>query len=668
MHARTLLLLALTWTLGCPTSTDEDAPPAATDAATDAAAPDAAGAADATDPSDAQPPPQDSKPRVEDTAPPPKDEGPPPQDIPDEGPPPQDDGPPQDIPDAGPPPQDEGPPPQDIPDAGPPPLDEGPPPQDIPDAGPTPEDIADAGPAPDPADTSAAIQLVLDGQTDIDIAGAWVTVVVPDSVGLGPAFLVQAEQDGPALLVQMDPTGLVAIGDRITLTVTEVDSSAAKVNVASAFEGLAVLASDEELAGLTQDLSDTASIVSGASAFEGELMQVSGTLQANLSNQSDGHAAGRFETSAFNGGGEVQAELRLRAPQDVAASLPGLTAGCAFTATHGFLWRKGAHVYASVYDAGAVAIGDCPAPELLSAEATSPTTVVAWFNRPLDAATALQSAFAITPGLTVEAVALDGAKLTLTTSAQAVDTLLTLTVAESVTDAAGTPMVSDALSVSFASYAPTAELLVTELNAKLSGGCGLVELTAIAGGTTKGVSIHAHANIGGALPPFYLAAGELIVLHFGDGDCNPTGAVDETSSPADQPSAEHPENFDTAYDLYDTNSLPSGDLVFYLKDADKAILDGVVTSDGNDDTWGGLEDDLDKMVDADEWLAPDGTSLQGTTYTDEGYTAHAVATAGGSTVDGTSLQRFAGLDTNSSYDWTSAPGTFGATNADAPAP
>jgi hypothetical protein len=302
--------------------------------------------------------------------------------------------------------------------------------------------------------------------------------------------------------------------------------------------------------------------------------------------------------------------------------------------------------------------------------AAADDSVLVTFDRPLDEGSVLAngSQFTIDMGLTVSAAVASGDTVTLTTSSQTPSTSYTVTVADTVTDAAGTGVDSSFNTATFSGFTTPATIVINEVNANLPVGCDLVEIRALTAGAIGGHQLWQRQQAVMTFPEMSLAAGEFVVIHLGSlTNCNMTGAVNETSSPSSADQATHPQNYDTAYDLYaDAGGLTATSNVLTLVNPVGAIVDAVLLHNDDPNVAGTSEARAAEVVAASQWTNPDGMVPSGG-YIDADFITGGVPglAATDATPGGTSIQRTSDTDDDDRDDWTSAPvtSTWGAQNA-----
>lgn len=295
---------------------------------------------------------------------------------------------------------------------------------------------------------SGELQQVIDhmDQTGLSlpVSSAYVTYLTP---GLGnlandPAgFTVQAAQGGPALFVSVDPATLnpaPVVGDEVSFTVTGTDLVNLQPRVIS-LTGFARVSQGFDVSTLAQNVSAAADLVSALDSRTSELITVDLTITGAFVNSGQGFVEAEVTTDVI-----TTAPLPvLRLPGTLRQSL-GLETGCLLTVTETPLWRFNTKTEIGAWTAADITTAVCNAPRVLSAVATSATTVVVTFSRPLDVATLLTNGaqFTITDGtnpLAVSAAALTSPdEVTLTTAAHTGGVTYTVSVAATLEDIFGT--------------------------------------------------------------------------------------------------------------------------------------------------------------------------------------------------------------------------------------
>lgn len=533
---------------------------------------------------------------------------------------------------------------------------------------------ADAAPAPDApaADAGdatgiAAARAAADGPVDIAVDGVWVTYAKP-AVGTDPAgFFVQRDARGPALFVAVDPASLSpapSVGDEIAFRVTAMSTVAGQRRATSVAD-VAVASSGHDVAALAQDVSAAADLVSALDDYDSELVTARVTLAAAPSFAGGGHVAAPVDTAAIQG----DADLRLRVPDEV-ADLLGLEAGCTLTVGPTPLWRFNAAAQLSAWSTADVTSATCPTPTaVVSAAATSETEVRIELSRGVDPASLTDAAaqFVFDGGLTATAASADGRAIAVQTTPQAPGQSYTVTVAASVLDVLGAGVAPAAASATFTGFTAPAAVRINEVAAAESGGCDLIELRVVSGGSLEGFRVTERKTTILTFGALSVATNDLIVVHLDrdDANCNPGGSGDETAAPDQYPAATYGANYDTAYDWYSTDTgLTATDNVIAVENPAGAIVDAVFVSDGPTGTAAAdTETRAAQVAAAGQWQMVGGGVPAGG-FVDDAFNAHAVQDLGAST-KATSIQRIDDTDDNDRDDWSAPPnpaGTFGALN------
>lgn len=282
---------------------------------------------------------------------------------------------------------------------------------------------------------SAEIQDVRDGVVPQVIDGAVVVDLRPFVPGAfdEAGFFTQAEKNGPALFVSIEPdTFGVAIGDIVSFEVTQTRSNQGRIEVTSV-ESFSILERGQSVSSFVQDVSGKADLVGNIAEYESEL------VQARLTIAGPQHTAGpSFVAQSVTTAGVPipEANLKVRFPQTLDLALPF---GCSFDLNARGLWRFNSVVQFSLFEAEDVGNLECPPAEITSITASNATTVVIRASRELDAATVPTTgeSFAFTGGLTSVAANPVGASVVITTSQQQPDQEYVLSLAQPIQDIGG---------------------------------------------------------------------------------------------------------------------------------------------------------------------------------------------------------------------------------------
>jgi hypothetical protein len=295
-----------------------------------------------------------------------------------------------------------------------------------------------------PSADLAAARAANDGSgLDLDVVGAFVTAVKPPGLGSTDpvGFFLQGSQAGPALFVQVDPTTLSpvpAVGDQVSLTITAMGTTGG-LRQATAISDYTRMSTGNAIGGLVKNVSNETDLVTDLVSYESELVTLTANIATAFGGGGGNFVSAQIETPAMM----PDPNLRLRVLNTVRDALE-LVPGCAVTVTAVPMWRFNAQAQPLVWDASSITVHSCPPPKVISASAPSSTQVVVNFDRLLDPTTvnASGSQFSISPALAVTTAAVTGPRqVTLTTAPQSAGTLYTVTVASSVQDQHGTPVI-----------------------------------------------------------------------------------------------------------------------------------------------------------------------------------------------------------------------------------
>jgi hypothetical protein len=191
-----------------------------------------------------------------------------------------------------------------------------------------------------------------------------------------------------------------------------------------------------------QDVSGASNLVGSLTSYESELIFLNGTVAGPLSSGGTGFAQANITTTGYP---NADAGLpKFRAPEKMFRARD-LALGCSFTLNGTPMWRFGSTANPTAWvDEELTNIAGCPAPRVMQAVATSPTTVVLTFDRAVKASSVTDlNQFPIThapadggvDSLAVSAVAgVSGTQVTLTTDTQTQGKSYKVTVAGTVTD------------------------------------------------------------------------------------------------------------------------------------------------------------------------------------------------------------------------------------------
>lgn len=528
----------------------------------------------------------------------------------------------------------------------------------------------DAGPPSGASMAIATARALPNGTAGVVVDGAIVTFVRTTALGNDtPGFALQAEQQGPALWIAVDPSTLSpppAVGDRVRLTIDTVGSNTTTMRLATQVSGYARLASGVSLAPLVQDITNASDVVSNLNGYELELVRANATVAAGFRAAGSYFQSARVETPGVTG----DPSFEIRVPTAVNDQL-GMGFGCTFTVQNP-LWRFEIRPQLQAFSAGELANLSCPPARLVTAVAPSPTRVVLSFDRRLSSASinANGSQFTFTGGLRATAARVVGANVILTTITQTNLTSYQVDVAGTVVDTRGNAVDANFRTAQFLGSPSVASLKINEVNANIAGGCDLIELRVERGGSLDGWILRSRDIVMATFSGLTVAPNQLVVVH-GSGNnqtCNPGLVVGgETISPSQLPQFQQSTNFDGAFDWYSPmGGIVNTDTVLALFDASGYIVDAVLLSDDPlGSTANASEDAAILVASVGEWTTTAGTVPSGG-FIDDSFCSHAVPglNATGTNSAGSTIQRNSNNDSNTQLDWSSSSApTWGSANA-----
>jgi hypothetical protein len=215
-----------------------------------------------------------------------------------------------------------------------------------------------------------------------------------------------------------------------------------------------------------------------------------------------------------------------------------------------------------------------------------------------------------------------------------------------------------------------AVLRINEVNANIANNCDLIELRAVLGGRMGGMRMRQRLGQIFAFPAFNVAKNDIVVVHFGNGAaCNPGGSGNETSGKAQFAAAQHPSNYDTAWDFWSAFANAAIDnSTLSIEGRAGNIIDAVLLASDTAAPPLILQTEQQAAVIAlaGQWQQVGGGVPAGG-FAADAFLTHAVRGLGqtGTVSTGTSIQRINNGDTHTKADWTAAPAarSFGALNA-----
>ncbi len=525
-----------------------------------------------------------------------------------------------------------------------------------------------------PSDASARIAYIRslpDGPLSESLEGALVTYTKAATGTGDPAgFFLQAEQNGPALFVAVDPATLFPVpkvGDRVSLVATsKATVTNGLVRLTQLQPGSFTLTSTgESVEFLRQDVSTT-DLVTSLNDYEQELISVSGTVTSTFSSAGNGHVSASFVTV---GTPSPNTNLKLRLTTSVQDTLE-VAQGCSLTVTSP-LWRFGNQAQPSAWKLNDVFGLSCPGPKVVNAIATNNTGLVVYFDRRINPVSVNSngSQFTFSNGLVARSATVVDRQLLLTTSSQVAGASYQVTVAPGLQDTLGTVLDASANTAAFTGYSSgtgsgPAQLLLNEVNPNMSGDKDLIELLVVKGGSVDQMTLVVENNtptVLATLPEVTVATGDIIVVHL-----NPSATdFSETASKAQHVS---PYNYDTAWDFVGyAGNLAYSHRVLRLKDAQGKTQDAVAFAHPAITTTqpGGYPSSLRTLQGEGLWLPTSCGGMPCDYLSTPSATAPEVSVSwsGVSNTSATSVQRRSGVDTNQASDWyPMGPSSFGFPN------
>lgn len=256
----------------------------------------------------------------------------------------------------------------------------------------------------------------------IHVADVMVTYVL-SATGADPAgFFVQADAAGPALFVAIDPATLSPApvpGELVSFDVEETARVAGQLRVIGLGRFLPTGLVGADPAALAQDVS-SADLVAALDDYESELVTIRGTVTTGLASCGAPFVCAQLTT---DGVPTSSSSLVIRTTEAV-ASASGARRGCVIDLGPTPLWRLGATAQPSAwrsirepFGTSELSATSCPMVRLLSASASSSTSVVLTFDATIDPLSVMEASFTISGGVTSESFTISGSTVTLTTSA-----------------------------------------------------------------------------------------------------------------------------------------------------------------------------------------------------------------------------------------------------------
>jgi hypothetical protein len=423
-----------------------------------------------------------------------------------------------------------------------------------------------------------------DGPVDIQINRVFVTYLKPDVVSEPAGFFIQSHQSGPALFIAVAPSSLFPepeVGDLVSFRIREMDTDdyQRRARQVSDF----VRHAQGALPTLVQNVSAASDLVSALEDYESELISARATISTDFRPIDLYHSYAQAETSGITNNVRLVFSLPNALQNEI-----HLVEGCVIDIERTPLWRYRGEAQLHAWERRDIAAADCPPTSVTDAIAVNPTQVRVVFDRAIDPGSISDATnqFLFDGGLEVQSASVTGTTIILTTGTQEEGRLYRLTVASTVTDVLAAPINDNARTVEFLGFMPPAEIQINEIKANVPGGCDLLELRVIIGGSLDGVQILERTQSILTFRNLIMEGGEIIVMHSApiESSCNPGGSGNEITGPTEQPASAFPGNFDSAYDWYASTALSLLPNVITVVDVNGAVLDGVLftTSATND--------------------------------------------------------------------------------------
>jgi hypothetical protein len=506
-----------------------------------------------------------------------------------------------------------------------------------------------------------AVREAANGAVNLPIELALVTYVKP-LVGTDPAgFFLQAQKDGAAVFVAVDPATLSpvpTVGDRVSLTVTQKATPNNMVHV-TAITGFSVQAQGQSVAPL-RSVVNNVDLPAKVAEYESELISLSGTLATGFSGSGVGHTAANLSNDVVTNSNN----LKLRLPTPLQEQLAALVQGCTVT-INGILWRFTTQAQASGWVPADITLQSCPALKVVSASATSSTAVTVTFDRLIDPASVQGngSQFTFATGLSATAATVEGKKVHLTTNTQTGGQKYEVTVATTVLDTLGKALDATATKATFNGYRVPALLRISEVAPNITGSRDVIELYVVQGGPTAGFTLYQdRTTLLATLPDVLVAAGDIIVVHLTPTTSSGDAPDSETTSKNQYPNSAHNSNYDSAWDFNGlaANITYSG-RVLWLKDPTGTTQDGVAFV-RNAGLPASYPTELQALQADGHWLP---ANCGGVPCTDSSTPTMGQVSAsweGVSTSRTTTVRRVGNADTNMGSDWAVGANSLGAVN------
>jgi hypothetical protein len=520
-----------------------------------------------------------------------------------------------------------------------------------------------------PSDTSAQIAAVRsapNGPLSQLIDLALVTYVKPLTATDPAGFFLQAEPNGPALFVAVDPATLSPaprVGDRVSLSVTQKITFNGAVQ-ATALSGFTRSSQGHPVEPLRVNVS-AIDLPPAVGSYEHELISISGTLTDAFSSSGVDNVQAPMVTLGTPPGSPSANNLRLRMLTHHQEQLAP-SSGCNIT-VQAPLWRFNATAQPSVLAEQDLSLLSCPAPRVMSAAPFSSTGLLVRFDRPIDPLGVLLdgSQFTFTNGLVATSATVTGREVRLTTSAQPPNAYHEVTVATSVRDTLGSSLDPAATRAPFVGFQPPAVLRITEVAPNILNNRDLVELQVLQGGSVANMRLVSDNFVLASLPNVTVATGDIIVVHLNPDRGGSDAPGSELLSKSEYPSATYPSNYDSAWDFHGgTFDLLYSNRVLQVRDVYGNVQDGVAFYNSNVlPSTSPSYASFVRALQAEGHWAPSSCGGAPCTYTSSPPVENISASWRGCSTDRTTtVRRISATDTHSAADWAVGPSSLGSAN------
>ncbi len=526
-----------------------------------------------------------------------------------------------------------------------------------------------------PQQSLVAARAAAHGDADHPVVGALVTYVVtgePENTGVN-GFFLQAEKEGPALFVAVNPASLnpqPQPGDRVSLRVTNFYALGGQ-HEARIITGYQRLSTGNDLRPLVQDVSRAGNLVSAAGDYDGELVDIAGRIRHDWLPFTGATVHWKSELELLNGMGDPNLILRT---VDAVTKPMGLGTNCNVALQNVPLRRVAAQVQIFAFSNDDFTQRSCPPTRLTDALAISPTHVRLTFERPIDPASILAdgSQFTFGSGLSGNhAVVKDEYQIIVTTGVQTPRQAHSVSIANTARDVVGGQLAVPSQKANFQGYFTRAKLMLNEISCARANDRDLIELIAMSDGSTLGMRLTYDGPTSGTIgtfPDTTVQTGDIIVVHLNASPTSGDAVYSETMNKAEQTAAS---NYPDAWDfVYDKFSCQHSNVVLRVVGPDGVTVDGValartdLNSNQRPSSFGSV---WLKALQLDEHWVPKTCNGLTCSYSSQPSAIDVAAdwTQARTNMQGVTrtIQRQNLTDTDAREDWVTAAPTWGAKNA-----